>query len=48
MKEEKLRVVEFRQRSMTEEEVHLCEPEKGLFLDEDMVNMLRRDQLRVS
>jgi hypothetical protein len=35
MKKEKLRGVEFRKRSLAEEGVHLCEPEQGLFLDED-------------
>jgi hypothetical protein len=35
MKEEKLRAAEFRQRIMTEEEVHFCELEQGSFLGED-------------
>jgi hypothetical protein len=35
LKEEKLREVEFRQRTMMEEGVHFCEPEQGSFLGED-------------
>jgi hypothetical protein len=35
LKKEKLRGVEFRQRSLTEEEVHFCEPEQGGILGED-------------
>jgi len=35
MKEEKLRVVEFREGSMTEGEVHFCELEQGIFPGED-------------
>ena len=35
IEEEKLKAVEFKQRTMTKEEVHICEPKQGLFLGEE-------------
>jgi len=39
VEKEKLKGVEFKQRSLTEEEVHYCEPEQGDILGEDNVEM---------
>jgi hypothetical protein len=40
LKEEKLKATEFRHRSMTDKEVHMCEPKQGSILGEDDDEMM--------